>query len=276
MNPVPPAHPEPVQPVIIKPVVIQKPVERIVEREREYTYVEGYRGTQEAPERHTGPILIPVNLGPTKPQIVVIPPAQQGLPGRSIDDRRTQPPRVPSRDQKVRANPEPEAKHDPIASDPVRTTPVDEVPMVARPEVPTTKPVAEVSSTQKQKPEGAGNPEQKPSDPEVKSTDQKKEPEVKATGQKQKRKYSGKGRKHTELEIEEILDWYLLTGVLPRDVSQKQRWLYKHHRRLPERRKLLEQEGVKLVVPEIEADVSNVIPMGRTNVQGSRRTSTGL
>lgn len=106
-------------------------------------------------------------------------------------------------------------------------------------------------------PEASSIPTQKQKDRAVEKTS---EPEGKSTGQKQKRKYSGKGRKHTELEIEEILDWYLETGVLPRDVSQKQRWLYKHHRRLPQRRELLTQRGVKLVVPEIEPDQSHVIP----------------
>ena len=86
--------------------------------------------------------------------------------------------------------------------------------------------------------------------------------------------YDGQlGRKHSEKQIEEILDVYLQTGLLPTYVTQKMRWLYKHHRRLPERRELLEQAGKHIVVPETGGDANNVIPMERTNVRNQKRTS---
>jgi hypothetical protein len=59
------------------------------------------------------------------------------------------------------------------------------------------------------------------------------------------------GRIHTEKQIEEILDWYLQTGELPMYVSERQRWSYRHHRTLPERRRLLEQQGIDMVIHEI-------------------------
>jgi len=102
-------------------------------------------------------------------------------------------------------------------------------------------------------------------------------PVEKATGKGKIKKldvYDGEmGRKHTESQIEEILDVYLQTGLLPTYVTQKMRWNYKHHRRLPERRELLEQAGKRIVVPEIGRDAHNVIPMDRTNVHNQKRTS---
>jgi len=116
-------------------------------------------------------------------------------------------------------------------------------------------------------------PEAKTSTSGHKPVEKDTAPEEKASGSGKKKKddtYDGKlGRKHTELQIEEILDFYLQTGLLPTYVSQKMRWLYKHHRRLPERRELLEQAGTKIVVPEVERDVNNITPIKRTNVHGN-------
>jgi predicted GIY-YIG superfamily endonuclease len=71
-----------------------------------------------------------------------------------------------------------------------------------------------------------------------------KEPVVSSTGKR--RVYNGHshGRRYTGSQIDEILDWYLTTGELP-NVSQKQRWLYKHHPRLEDRRRLLQPAGAK-------------------------------
>jgi hypothetical protein len=137
------------------------------------------------------------------------------------------------------------------------------------------------SEVGKQKPEVAHKPAstserkpvQKPTDRVEKATG----PVQKATGKgkiKKLKEYDGLlGRKHTEEQIEEILDVYLQTGLLPTYVTQKMRWLYKHHRRLPERRELLEQAGKHIVIPETGGDANNVIPLGRTNVHNQKRTS---
>jgi hypothetical protein len=110
-------------------------------------------------------------------------------------------------------------------------------------------------------------PVQKSTDPGEKDTDAG----GKATGggnmKKLEEEYDGEmGRKHTEEQIEEILDVYLQTGLLPTYVTQKMRWLYKHHRRLPQRRELLEQAGKQIVIPEVGGNVHNITPIQRAEV----------
>ncbi len=131
----------------------------------------------------------------------------------------------------------------------------------------TTPPLPEARTSEKQR-------------PEEKTADRKKKlpvPEEKASDARNTRKldhYDGKlGRKHTEKKIEEILDWYLQTGGLPQYVSDRQRYSYRHHRTLPERRQLLEQQGITLVVPETGANQGHVIPLGRTGSNGVRRAT---
>lgn len=98
---------------------------------------------------------------------------------------------------------------------------------------------AEASTPVKRKPEEKARTEEKPSQSE---TDQKK----KVPNQKRKKVkvYNGIGRRHKGEQIDQILDWYLMTGELPDYVSDRQRYSYKHHIKLPERRQLLEQAGL--------------------------------
>jgi hypothetical protein len=108
--------------------------------------------------------------------------------------------------------------------------------------------------------EKASIPEEKPSEP----------------SKKRKVRYEGEGgRIHTEAQIDEILDFYLMTGELPVYVSERQRYDYRHHERLPERKELLEGRGI-----QVNTDLSsstrrakNVIPINGTKVQ--RKRSTG-
>jgi hypothetical protein len=56
--------------------------------------------------------------------------------------------------------------------------------------------------------------------------------------------YNGRGRRHTDDQIDEILDEYLQYGNLPKYVSERQRRDYRKHKRLPLRRMYLEQAGL--------------------------------
>lgn len=78
----------------------------------------------------------------------------------------------------------------------------------------------------------------------------KSEEKASEPGSKNKkgRKFNGGGgRIHTEAHIDRILDEFILTGKLPSYVSERQRYDYRHHIRLPERRQLLgkQQAGNK-------------------------------
>jgi hypothetical protein len=87
-------------------------------------------------------------------------------------------------------------------------------------------------------------------------------------------RYEGEGgRIHTEAQIDEILDFYLMTGELPIYVSDRQRYDYRHHERLPERRELLEQRGISLIsnVPRAARRTHNVIPLRGANTQRQKR-----
>jgi hypothetical protein len=119
--------------------------------------------------------------------------------------------------------------------------------------------------------ESSSRPEEKASKPEEPSFNPPhafEQPEGSATepGEPSKRPrrkmkvFNGAGgRIHTEKQIEEILDWYLQTGALPTYVSDRQRWSYRHHRTLPERRRLLEQRGIHLVIHEVGRQQTNVV-----------------
>src|SRR5579885_2482623 len=96
------------------------------------------------------------------------------------------------------------------------------------------------------KPESVARPEPEGPEPEEKASTQSSDSEAfsseSGSTSRKVRRYSGKGRIHTEEEIDQILDWYILTGQLPMNVSERQRYSYRHHIRLPERRKLLEKQ----------------------------------
>lgn len=82
--------------------------------------------------------------------------------------------------------------------------------------------------------------------------------------------YNGLGRKHTEQQITDILDVYLLTqhrqgrGVLPLYVSDRMQRKYKIHPRMDERRKVLEREQ-KLPTSHKDLREGNIIPMEQRN-----------
>jgi len=61
---------------------------------------------------------------------------------------------------------------------------------------------------------------------------------------KRLRRYDGSGRRTNDEEMDEILDAFLLYGILPQDVSERQRRDYKKHPRIPLRRLHLEQAGL--------------------------------
>ena len=63
-------------------------------------------------------------------------------------------------------------------------------------------------------------------------------PSPKIKPQEKLRIYRASNR-NTAQEIDDILDYYILTGNLPSDVSDRQRYYYRHHSRLEDRRKLL-------------------------------------
>jgi hypothetical protein len=76
------------------------------------------------------------------------------------------------------------------------------------------------------------------------------------------------GRKHTEQQITDILDVYLLSqhrqgrGVLPLYVTDRMQRKYKEHKRLDERRKVLEHEG-KLSSTNADIRGGNIVSMGQ-------------
>jgi hypothetical protein len=73
--------------------------------------------------------------------------------------------------------------------------------------------------------------------------------------------YSGKGRRHSDDQIDEILDEYLQYGHLPKYVSDRQRRSYRKHKRLDLRRLYLEQAGLIASLSGIKEggdDVSDV------------------
>jgi hypothetical protein len=87
---------------------------------------------------------------------------------------------------------------------------------------------------------------------------------------KRLRQYNGLGRKTNDDEMDEILDAYLQYGILPKNVSERQRRDYKKHPRLELRRLYLEQAGLikkgrtGTTAKARKADArSNVLPMRR-------------
>lgn len=104
----------------------------------------------------------------------------------------------------------------------------------------------------------------------------KPEEEASETHKSRKVRYEGEGgRIHTESQIDEILDFYLMTGELPIYVSERQRYDYRHHERLPERKELLEQRGVSIIsnVSGTAGRAKNVIPISGAKAQRKKRAS---
>jgi hypothetical protein len=75
--------------------------------------------------------------------------------------------------------------------------------------------------------------------------------------------YNGKGRRHTDEQIDEILDEYLQYGHLPKYVSDRQRRSYRRHKRLELRRMYLEQAGLIASLSGIEESGNNVSDLAR-------------
>lgn len=91
--------------------------------------------------------------------------------------------------------------------------------------------------------------------------------------------YNGLGRRHTDAQIDEILDWYVLTGELPNYVSERQRSAYKRHPRLELRREHLEKAGFikagrkRRKVSSTAKGGTNVLDMERAKAQRQRRAT---
>ena len=151
-----------------------------------------------------------------------------------------------------------------------------EVPLT-KPEVPTANPLSEVK------------PEEKAAEPPISedysserkiippNVEEKSSDEAETGSKKRKVRYEGEGgRIHTESQIDEILDFYLMTGELPIYVSDRQRYDYRHHERLPERKELLEQRGVSIVsnVSGPARRAKNVIPISGAKAQRKKRTGS--
>jgi hypothetical protein len=89
------------------------------------------------------------------------------------------------------------------------------------------------------------------------------------------KEYNGRGRKNTDAQVNVILDWYLTDGILPVNVSDRQRYYYRHHPRLDDRRKLLEQAGL-IRISRGKKNSTNVLPVGGAKVRRKRRASSDL
>ncbi len=147
-------------------------------------------------------------------------------------------------------------------------------------EVPQEKPeVQSITALPEGKPEEKAAETVKPEDysSEWKVIPPKPEEKASDTAKKRKVRYEGEGgRIHTESQIDEILDFYLMTGELPIYVSDRQRYDYRHHERLPERKELLEQRGVSIVsnVSGPARRAKNVIPIQGAKSQRKKRTGS--
>lgn len=174
---------------------------------------------------------------------VVLPPTQE----QRHDERKSTPTHDSWREEKRTFDPAPEVPREPspvvaelppVAPSTTGSSAPIEQAEVAKPEVP----------PQKKKPLPETKPEEKSSSPELPA----EEKASKASGRKKLKVYNGEGgRIHTDEQIDEILDRYLRKGDLPDYVSDRQRYSYRHHRRLLERRKILEQRGIPIIIHEI-------------------------
>lgn len=235
----PPPTPAPVAPPVqeipIRPLVVRLPPERTVER----TIVE------QPAERRTEPLPI-VNIevpAPAAPHVtVVVPPAQSE---RTMHEPNTVVPEqaAPTHDT---SSPETERTTEPVPEVPP-VSPATELPPILPPAGSSEQPEPEVAQPEvpKSTTSERARPEENSSEPELPV-------EEKTSGRKKLKVYNGEGgRIHNDKQIDEILDWYLQTAELPDYVSDRQRYSYRHHRRLLERRKLLEQRGVQIIIHEV-------------------------
>jgi outer membrane biosynthesis protein TonB len=142
-----------------------------------------------------------------------------------------------------------------VVVEPARPAPIIQIvrpiqPVIRTEYVPVVVHQPEVERKPEEKSPIPAKSEEKTSKPEEKSSDRKIKPpnaEESASGSRSKnrkgRKFNGAGgRIHSEAQIDQILDWYLETGELPDYVSDRQRYDYRHHIRLPERRELLDKQ----------------------------------
>jgi hypothetical protein len=252
----------------LQSVVIEKPVERIVEVEKPIVQI-----VEKIIEKPVEKI-VPVDRQPTPPPehiiektYVYMPPERR--PESEVQSDRTTPP--------VEIKPEPQ---------PNKKEPLPEV----KSEVQSPAPVEEKASgneVQKQPNSEANKPQPeatKPAQSEHKPEEKASQSEKKASGKaiKKLKVYNGLGRRHTAAQIDEILDWYLQYGELPDYVSERQRYAYRHHVKLPERRQLLEQAGLIKTgtgssIPKAKRSKANVVPIrGRAKTQRKRRASSSV
>ncbi len=87
--------------------------------------------------------------------------------------------------------------------------------------------------------------------------------------------YNGMGRRHRDEQIDEILDEYLMSGKLPKYVSERQRRDYKRHKRLELRRMYLEQAGIQ-TIPGTQEDSGDILRLAEAKVQRKIRASGGV
>ncbi len=214
-------HTDPLQiippPTTVVERIIENPVDRIVEV-----------------EKPTEKIIERIIEKPVKEVVYVDKPVlvQQPAPPPERIEKEKEYIYIPS-DQRTNSEVQPDRKTVEVEVKPeVRTeakSPDNPVPIEAKPEAKIVSP--EVTKT---------------AQPERKSEEKSSKPEDKTStsGTKKLKLYNGLGRRHTAAQIDEILDWYILYGELPDYVTDRQRYAYKHHVKLPERRQLLEQAGL--------------------------------
>jgi hypothetical protein len=215
-----------VQEIPIKPLLVKLPPERIVER----TIVE------RPSEPRTEPLPVPIQVSAPP---AAAPHVTVNVPERSKDENE----RVPEQTTPTHGTPSSEKER--------ATEPAPEVqPVLPASELPPILPPA--GSSEQPEPEVAQPEASEPAQPEENSSEPELPVEEKTSGRKKLKVYNGEGgRIHNDKQIDEILDWYLQTAELPDYVSDRQRYSYRHHRRLLERRKLLEQRGVQIIIHEI-------------------------
>jgi hypothetical protein len=104
------------------------------------------------------------------------------------------------------------------------------------------------------------------------SPSQSKQPESEVGSSDKLKVYNGTGRRHTDDQIDEILDEYLMSGNLPKYVSERQRRDYRKHKRLELRRMYLEQAGIQ-TIPGAKEDSGNALRMAEAKAQREKRSS---
>lgn len=109
------------------------------------------------------------------------------------------------------------------------------------------KPIKSIGSSEAEQKKNLPNPT---SDVEEKSSgkiakvEHKPEEKSSESGAKKEGQYNGLGRRFDDIEKDQILDRYILTGQLPTDVTARSLYDMKHHPRLEVRRLYLENAGL--------------------------------